>query len=99
VIPLNEFIPIVSAAVPRFHAHAPNPQQQTCILHDPAVALMIVAGPGSGKTTVLVLRALRFVFVEAWMPEQIVLTTFTRKAADELRARLGRVHTIKTMSC
>lgn len=49
---------------------------------------MIVAGPGSGKTTVLVLRALRLVFVNGWMPEQIVLTTFTRKAADELRARL-----------
>ncbi|HEV7681276.1 MAG TPA: DEAD/DEAH box helicase [Pyrinomonadaceae bacterium] len=49
---------------------------------------MIVAGPGSGKTTVLVLRALRLVFVDGWMPEEIVLTTFTRKAADELRARL-----------
>src|SRR5262249_35741040 len=49
---------------------------------------MIVAGPGSGKTTVLVLRALRLVFVNGWMPEQIVITTFTRKAADELRARL-----------
>jgi DNA helicase-2/ATP-dependent DNA helicase PcrA len=49
---------------------------------------MIVAGPGSGKTTVLVLRALRFVFVNGWMPEQIVLTTFTEKAAAELRARL-----------
>lgn len=49
---------------------------------------MIVAGPGSGKTTVLVLRALRLVFVDGWMPEEILLTTFTRKAADELRARL-----------
>jgi DNA helicase-2/ATP-dependent DNA helicase PcrA len=49
---------------------------------------MIVAGPGSGKTTVLVLRALRLVFVEAMMPEQVVITTFTRKAADEIRSRL-----------
>ncbi len=49
---------------------------------------MIVAGPGSGKTTVLVLRALRLVLVEGWMPEQIVITTFTRKAAGELRSRL-----------
>jgi DNA helicase-2/ATP-dependent DNA helicase PcrA len=88
VIPLNNFIALVCAAVPRFHAHAPDGQQQTCILHDPATPLMIVAGPGSGKTTVLVLRALRLVFVNGWMPEQIVLTTFTRKAADELRARL-----------
>jgi DNA helicase II / ATP-dependent DNA helicase PcrA len=88
VIPLNQFIALVRAAVPRFQAHAPNARQQTCTLHDPAVPLMIVAGPGSGKTTVLVLRALRLVFVNGWMPEQIVLTTFTRKAADELRARL-----------
>ncbi len=88
MIPLNDFIALVCAAVPRFQAHAPNGQQQTCILHDPAVPLMIVAGPGSGKTTVLVLRALRLVFVNGWMPEQIVLTTFTRKAAEELRARL-----------
>ena len=88
MIPLTDFIPLICAAVPRFQVNAPNHQQETCILHDAAVPLMIVAGPGSGKTTVLVLRALRFVFVNGWMPEQIVLTTFTRKAADELRARL-----------
>lgn len=88
MIPLNDFIPLVCAAIPRFQANAPDPQQRTCILHDPAHALMIVAGPGSGKTTVLVLRALRLVLVDGWMPETIVLTTFTNKAADELRARL-----------
>ena len=49
---------------------------------------MIAAGPGTGKTTVLVLRALRFVFVDGLLPEHIVITTFTRKAAQELRARL-----------
>ena len=49
--------------------------------------LQIVAGPGSGKTTVLVLRALRFVFVEGVLPENIMITTFTRKAARELRTR------------
>jgi DNA helicase-2/ATP-dependent DNA helicase PcrA len=49
---------------------------------------MIAAGPGSGKTTVLVLRALRYVFVDELLPEQVLMTTFTRKAAQELRARL-----------
>jgi DNA helicase-2/ATP-dependent DNA helicase PcrA len=88
VIPLPAFLPLVRATIPRFQQHAPNPQQERCLLHDPATPLMIVAGPGSGKTTVLVLRALRLAFVEGWMPEQIVMTTFTRKAADELRARL-----------
>ncbi|MDX2198601.1 MAG: DEAD/DEAH box helicase [Phycisphaerae bacterium] len=82
------FIPLVQAAIPRFSTYAPNHEQQGCILHPPATPLMIAAGPGSGKTTVLVLRALRLVFVNGWLPEQIVLTTFTRKAADELGARL-----------
>jgi DNA helicase-2/ATP-dependent DNA helicase PcrA len=52
------------------------------------VPLQIVAGPGSGKTTVLVLRAIRFVVVDGLLPEQVLLTTFTEKAADEIRTRL-----------
>lgn len=88
MIPLNDFLPLICTAIPRFMKNAPNDQQRKCILHPESTPLMIVAGPGSGKTTVLVLRALRFVFVDGWMPEEIVLTTFTRKAADELRARL-----------
>lgn len=35
----------------------------------------------------LVLRALRFVFVDDVLPENILITTFTRKAARELRTR------------
>lgn len=50
--------------------------------------LQIVAGPGSGKTTVLVLRALRLVLVDGLLPEHVLLTTFTKKAADEIRTRL-----------
>ena len=49
--------------------------------------LQLVAGPGSGKTSVLVLRALYLVFVEQVFPEKILLTTFTRRAARELRSR------------
>lgn len=66
----------------------PNPQQRACIENDPSIPLLIVAGPGTGKTTVLALRALRHVFVDRFLPEQIVITTFTKKAAREIRTRL-----------
>lgn len=88
MIALDAFIPTVRAATSRFQQYPPNARQETCILADPTAPLMIVAGPGSGKTTVLVLRALRLVFVDGMMPEQILITTFTRKAADEIRSRL-----------
>jgi len=93
VLPLHDFIPAVRAAIPRFRAQpfgppAPDAQQESCILHPPGAPLQIVAGPGSGKTTVLVLRALRLVVVDGLLPEHILLTTFTTKAADEIRTRL-----------
>ncbi len=93
MLPLSDFIPVIQQAVPRFHPRpeqppSPNPAQQDCIRHTPDIPLQIVAGPGTGKTTVLVLRAIRLVVVDGMLPEQILLTTFTRKAADELRTRL-----------
>lgn len=66
----------------------PNPDQRACLLHPPDVPLLIVAGPGTGKTTVLVLRALRAVLVDRIPPECVMITTFTRKAAKEIRTRL-----------
>lgn len=88
MLPLDEFIPAVCAAIPRFRKHAPNQEQTACILHPADIPLQIVAGPGSGKTTVLVLRALRHVLVDGLLPEQVMLTTFTKKAAAEIRTRL-----------
>lgn len=79
---------MVSEAIPKFKQYPPNPQQVKCILFPTNKPLMIVAGPGTGKTTVLVLKALKLVFVDGIMPEQIILTTFTKKAAEEIRARL-----------
>jgi len=64
-----------------------NPAQRSGVSHSGNDVLMLVAGPGSGKTTVLVLRALRHVLVDGILPEQILITTFTRKAAKELRTR------------
>jgi DNA helicase-2/ATP-dependent DNA helicase PcrA len=50
--------------------------------------LFIVAGPGSGKTTCLTLRILKLIFVDGVDPGGIVATTFTVKAAEELRSRI-----------
>ena len=64
-----------------------NSAQLEAVTHAGDSVLQIVAGPGSGKTSVIVLRALRHVFVEGFPPENILITTFTRKAAKELRTR------------
>lgn len=64
-----------------------NQAQLSAVMYSGNDALMLAAGPGSGKTTVIVLRALRSVFVDGVLPECIVLTSFSRKAAKELRTR------------
>ena len=51
-------------------------------------SLFIVAGPGSGKTTVMVLKILKYIFVDDINPNEILATTFTRKAAEELYSRI-----------
>ena len=51
--------------------------------------LLIVAGPGSGKTQVLVWRTLNLLLTEKAAPADILLCTFTEKAAYELRDRIA----------
>jgi DNA helicase II / ATP-dependent DNA helicase PcrA len=82
----NEFLALVVEVLGA--KRDPNPQQRDCICASPDTPTMIVAGPGSGKTTVLVLRALRHLLVDRLLPETIMITTFTRKAAREIRSRL-----------
>lgn len=52
--------------------------------------LLIIAGPGSGKTLVLVVRTLNLLLQEKAKPNEIVLCTFTEKAAFELRDRVSQ---------
>jgi DNA helicase-2/ATP-dependent DNA helicase PcrA len=67
--------------------HPPNNEQQEAIetLEGP---LRIIAGPGSGKTHVLVLRTLNLVACKEVAPSQVVVVTFTEKAAAELQDRI-----------
>lgn len=72
----------------------PNPNQREAILHQEG-PLYLTAGPGSGKTRVLLWRTLNLIVYHDVKPEEIFLATFTEKAAlqlrDGLRALLGMV--------
>ncbi len=65
-----------------------NPEQYKAINAKTDDSLFIVAGPGSGKTTVMVLKVLKFIFVDCIKPSEILATTFTRRAASQLRNRI-----------
>lgn len=50
--------------------------------------LQIIAGPGTGKTKVLVARVAHLLLHDKVSPQNIIVTTFTKKAANEMMARL-----------
>ena len=67
--------------------------QQAVLAHD-AGPLLVLAGPGTGKTTTLVELVVDLVERRGVAPDAVLALTFSRKAADSLRdrvtARLGR---------
>ena len=64
-----------------------NPEQRVAVEYR-GPALLIVAGAGSGKTSVLTRRVASLIESrEAW-PSQILAITFTNKAAAEMRERV-----------
>lgn len=65
-----------------------NPSQRQAVDHATG-PLWILAGPGTGKTEVLVTRTLKLICVDGIPPGGILLTTFTRKAAKNLEDRLA----------
>lgn len=66
--------------------------EKRLIVDAPArTALHVVAGPGTGKTATLVARILKLVLVDRVPPSGIIATTFTKKAAHELRSRILEV--------
>ncbi len=50
--------------------------------------LLIIAGPGTGKTYTLVKRVVYLITVKKVKPEEIMVATFTEKAAKELITRV-----------
>ena len=88
MIQFPEFMAAVERTLERRITSTENPGQYEAIQSDLDRSLYIVAGPGSGKTTVMALRVLKLVYVDDIDPSTILATTFTKKAAAELRSRI-----------
>lgn len=58
------------------------------IAQDFGVNMVVEAGAGTGKTTLLVERAFRAMVDQRLNPSQLVLVTFMERAAEEIRERL-----------
>lgn len=65
-----------------------NPQQAEAILATEGPVL-IIAGPGSGKTFTLVERIVYLITEKGVAPESLLVVTFTDKAARELTTRIS----------
>ncbi len=63
-----------------------NSEQQSAVIHDSG-PLLIVAGAGTGKTTVLISRLLYLIEKKQIKTDDILLVTFTEKGANELVVR------------
>lgn len=75
---------------PEILAHFPHLNAEQCSAIDHTNGpLLVIAGPGSGKTLVLVLRTLNILLYGLAQPSELLITTFTEKNAYELRDRVA----------
>jgi superfamily I DNA/RNA helicase len=72
-----------------------NSEQKKAVLATRGKVL-VLAGAGSGKTTVLACRIAHLIQKEGISPTSILGLTFTNKAAEEMRERVGRFTDKKT---
>jgi DNA helicase II / ATP-dependent DNA helicase PcrA len=67
-----------------------NPVQREAVVH-PGGPILVVAGAGSGKTRVLTHRVAHLIKDRKVSPFAILAITFTNKAADEMKERVGQL--------
>jgi len=67
-----------------------NDQQEKAVLHNNGPAV-VLAGAGSGKTKVLTTRAAFLIIEKQLQPDNILLMTFTNKAAQEMSDRVKKL--------
>ena len=67
-----------------------NPEQRKAVEYTGGPQL-ILAGAGSGKTRVLTYKAAYLISQEKYQPGQILMVTFTNKAAQEMKDRIKKL--------
>lgn len=83
----NDFIVSESARCDVLLGRLDACQREACVSDE--VATLVVAGAGSGKTTTIQKKVEYLVRVKGIDPNDILLLSFTNKAADEMTARLA----------
>ena len=68
-----------------------NEQQQDVVVAPDDKPVLVMAGPGSGKTRLMAHRVTYLVNNLDYAPNSIVVTTFTKRAAEELRKRCSAI--------
>lgn len=67
-----------------------NDDQRKIVTHESG-PLLVVAGPGSGKTQSLILLAMNLLLLEKTKPSELILCTYTEKAAYEMQDRISAI--------
>jgi DNA helicase-2/ATP-dependent DNA helicase PcrA len=67
-----------------------NSQQKLAVIHEGS-PLLVLAGAGSGKTKVLTHRAAWLIAAQKASSQNLLLLTFTNKAAGEMKERIERL--------
>ena len=72
-----------------------NPAQLEAITYEGKAPLLVLAGPGSGKTYVITQRIRYLTEIQGVSPEKILVLTFTREAAASMKDRYLNFSNVK----